>query len=175
MRRALAPLVALAVLAVVILAGCSGGGLGENTDQQLVPPPDRDTAPTVDAPALEGDGRVTLESHRGTPVVLNFWASWCEPCQRETPALIAFSKRHPDIDVVGLAVNDIPSDARRFAGKEGVPYELGLDRDADVAGKFGVSGLPVTVIVDADGKVASTYIGEISDSQLESFASQLGG
>jgi thiol-disulfide isomerase/thioredoxin len=173
MRRALALLAALA--AVGVLAACSGGGLGENTDQQLVPPPDRDPAPKVDVPSLEGDGRVTLESFAGTPVVLNFWASWCEPCQRETPELIAFSKRHPGIAVVGLAVNDIPADARRFATKEGVPYALGVDRDADVAGEFGVSGLPVTAVIDADGKLAATFIGEISEAQLESFARQLGG
>lgn len=173
MRRALALLVALAVAAV--LAGCSGGGLGENTDQQVVPPPDRKAAPKVDVPALDGDGRVTLASHLGTPVLLNFWASWCEPCQRETPELVAFAKRHPKIDVVGLAVNDIPADARRFARREGVPYELGLDRDADAAGQFGVNGLPVTAIIDADGKLAATFIGEISDAQLESFAKQLGG
>lgn len=173
MRRALALLVALAVVAVV--AGCSGGGLGENTDQRLVPPPERKAAPKVDVPALDGDGRVTLASHRGTPVVLNFWASWCEPCQRETPELVAFAKRHPTIDVVGLAVNDTRGDARAFARKEGVSYELGLDRDADAAGEFGVSGLPVTAIIDADGKLASTFIGEISEAQLESFAKQLGG
>ena len=173
MRRALALLLALA--AVAVLAGCSGGGLGENTDQQLVPPPERDPAPKVDVPALEGDGRVDLASLKGTPVVLNFWASWCEPCQRETPELVAFSKRHPKIAVVGLAVNDIPSDARRFAAKEGVPYELGLDRDADTAGEFGVGGLPVTAVIDADGNLAATFIGEISEAQLESFARQLGG
>jgi thiol-disulfide isomerase/thioredoxin len=174
MRRAIALLVAAAAV-LAVLAGCSGGGLGENTDQQVVPPPDRKSAPKVDVPALDGDGRVTLAAHRGTPVVLNFWASWCEPCQRETPELVGFSKRHPDIAVVGLAVNDLPGDARAFARKEGVPYQLGLDRDADVAGEFGVSGLPVTAIIDGDGKVASTYIGEISEAQLESFAKQLGG
>ena len=72
-------------------------------------------------------------------------------------------------------MNDLPGDARGFARKEQVPYELGLDRDADAASEFGVSGLPVTVIIDADGKLASTYIGEISETQLESFAKQLGG
>jgi thiol-disulfide isomerase/thioredoxin len=174
MRRAFVLLVAAAAV-LVVLAGCSGGGLGENTDQQLVPPPDRKAAPKVDVPALDGDGRLTLAAHRGTPVVLNFWASWCEPCQRETPELVAFAKRHPDIAVVGLAVNDVPADARRFARKEGVTYELGVDRDADAAGEFGVSGLPVTAIIDADGRLASTYIGEISEAQLESFAKQLGG
>jgi cytochrome c biogenesis protein CcmG/thiol:disulfide interchange protein DsbE len=173
MRRALALIVALAVAAA--LAGCSGGGLGENTDQKLTPPPDRDPAPRVDAPSLNGGGRVTLDAYKGRPVILNFWASWCEPCKRETPELVAFSKRHPKIAVVGLAVNDAASDARRFARKEGVPYALGLDRDADVADRFAVTGLPVTAVIDADGRLASTFIGEISEAQLESFATQLGG
>lgn len=173
MRRVLALLVAIAIAAV--LAGCGAAGLGENTDQQLIAPPDRKAAPKIDQPALDGDGRVTLAAHRGRPVILNFWASWCEPCQRETPELVAFAKRHPTIDVVGLAVNDIPSDARRFARRESVTYELGLDRGADAAGKFGVSGLPVTAVIDAEGRLAATFIGEISEAQLESFAKQLGG
>jgi thiol-disulfide isomerase/thioredoxin len=172
MRRALALIVALAAAAV--LAGCSGGGLGEGAVQDLLPAADRDPAPAVDVPALEGDGRVTLADRAGRPVVLNFWASWCEPCTRETPALVRFSEEHPGLDVVGLAVNDTRGDARRFAEEEGVPYDLGLDQGADVASEFGVSGLPVTVVVDGEGRVAATFIGEIEEAQLESFAEQLG-
>jgi peroxiredoxin len=172
MRRALALLVALAASA--LLAGCGGGGLGGDASVTLLPEADRDPAPAVSVPALDGDGRVDLAEHRGRPVVLNFWASWCEPCIRETPALVALSKERPGLDVVGLAVSDRPSDARRFAAREDVPYDLGLDPDAKVAGRFGVSGLPVTVVIDADGRVASTFVGEIDAGQLESFADQLG-
>ena len=172
MRRALALLVALAASA--LLAGCSGGGLGGDAAQQLVPASERKPAPAVSVPALEGDGTVSLASYHGTPVLLNFWASWCEPCQRETPALVAFSKEGRKLDVVGLAVSDRASDARRFARSESVPYDLGLDRDADVAGKFGVNGLPVTVVIDAEGRVAATFFGELKHDQLESFADQLG-
>jgi cytochrome c biogenesis protein CcmG/thiol:disulfide interchange protein DsbE len=172
MRRALALLVALAASA--LLAGCSGGGLGGDAAVSLLPEADREPAPAVSVPALADGGRVDLADHRGTPVVLNFWASWCEPCMRETPALVAFSKERPGLDVVGLAVSDRPSDARRFAASEDVPYDLGVDRDAKVAGKFGVTGLPVTVIIDADGRVASTFFGEIDADQLDSFADQLG-
>jgi cytochrome c biogenesis protein CcmG/thiol:disulfide interchange protein DsbE len=132
-------------------------------------------APHFRLDRLDRPGKVSLAAYRGKPVILNFWASWCEPCKRETPELVAFSKRHPKIAVVGLAVNDAASDARRFARKEGVPYALGLDRDADVADRFAVTGLPVTAVIDADGRLASTFIGEISEAQLESFATQLGG
>ena len=172
MRRALALLVALA--ASVLLAGCSGGGLGGDAPVSLLPEADREPAPAVSVPALDGAGRVDLAEYRGTPVVLNFWASWCEPCARETPALVALSKERPRLDVVGLAVNDRASDARRFATSEEVPYDLGLDTDATALGKFDASGLPATVVIDADGRVASTFFGEITAKQLDSFADQLG-
>jgi len=133
------------------------------------------------APAFEitafnkefADRAFSLEQLRGQIIVLNFWASWCEPCQRETPALVAFSKANPGLDVVGLAVNDRPADSRRFAAQMKIPYDLGADRDADVASEFGVQGLPVTVIIDAEGRIADTFAGEITRAQLDGYAAQL--
>ena len=102
------------------------------------------------------------------------WASWCEPCQRETPALIAFSKAHPGLDVIGVATNDAPSDSRRFARQKGIPYPVGVDQEGSVAARYGATGLPTTVVIDAEGRVADTFYGEISPSQLEGYARQLG-
>ena len=107
-------------------------------------------------------------------MVLNFWASWCEPCTREMPALVAFAKDTPGVDVVGLAVNDRPADSRRFAEDVGIPFDLGIDRDGEVARAYGATGLPVTVIVDPEGRVADTFFGEITREQLDSYAEQLG-
>jgi len=173
MRR---PVVAalLALVAVALLAaGCGAAGLGGDDTRAVEPNGDREPAPALSVAALGGGPKVTLESHRGTPVILNFWASWCEPCQRETPALVAFSKANPGVDVVGIAVNDQRSDSRRFARSMKIPYELGVDQDAEAAAKFGVTGLPVTVLVDADGRVAATFFGEITRAQLDGYAEQL--
>ena len=117
---------------------------------------------------------MTLVAHRGTPVILNFWASWCEPCRREMPALVAFSDDHPNLDVLGIAVNDDPSDSRRFAAGLKIPFPLGIDRSGAVAESFGATGLPVTVIIDEKGLVADTFFGEITRVQLDGYAEQLG-
>lgn len=162
-------------MAILALAtGCGAAGLGGDATHGIQPTTSRKPAPPVSVAALDGGPRVTLASHRGRPVFLNFWASWCEPCQKETPTLVAFSAAHPRVDVVGIAVNDDPSASRRFARKKGVKYPVGVDENGDVAAHFGVTGLPVTVIIDADGRVADTFFGEITRKQLDGYADQLG-
>ncbi|WP_217921724.1 TlpA family protein disulfide reductase [Miltoncostaea oceani] len=170
-RRALALLAVVA--AALVVAGCGGGGLGGDAIQTVQTAPDRDPAPEISVPALDGGGTVTLDD-RDRPVILNFWASWCEPCTREMPALVEFATVHPELDVVGIAVNDRPADSRRFAEEIGIPFELGVDRSGDVAADFNVQGLPVTVVIDAEGRVASVFPGEIDREQLDAFAQQLG-
>ncbi len=171
MRRLLAALaVAAAALAV---AGCGGaGGLGGDLPITVVDAADRDPAPALTVPSLDGGPDVTLEG-RTKPVVLNFWASWCEPCTREMPALVAFSERNPDVDVVGVAVTDRPEDSRKFAEEVGIPFTLGSDRRGAVAADFGVQGLPVTVLIDAEGRVAATHPGEIDGEELDGYADLL--
>jgi len=172
MRRVIALLAVVA--AASVLAGCGGaGGLGGDLTQTLATSADREPAPDFSVPALDGGGQVSLED-RDKPVILNFWASWCEPCTRETPSLIEFASVHPGLDVVGIAVNDRPADSLRFAEKIGIPYELGVDRGGDVAADFGVQGLPYTVVIDTDGRVAALFPGEIDRAQLDAFADQIG-
>jgi cytochrome c biogenesis protein CcmG/thiol:disulfide interchange protein DsbE len=170
-RRALAVL--LLVVAALPAAAC--GGLGGDSAQGLTPAAERSEAPAFSAPALDGDGRVSLAAHRGRPVVLNFWASWCKPCRDEMPELVRFADEHPGVDVVGLAVNDAPADSRRFARAVGATFELGIDRDAQTAGDYGVTGLPVTVVIDAEGRVATTVFGPVGPAELRGFAEQLEG
>jgi cytochrome c biogenesis protein CcmG/thiol:disulfide interchange protein DsbE len=173
MRRSLARLAAVGA-AAALAAGCSAGGLGSGATRPVASTAARAPAPPVSVAALDGDGRITLAAHRGAPVVLNFWASWCGPCERETPALIAFSKANTALDVVGIAVNDDPADSRRFARRFAIPYELGSDRAGDSALDFGATGLPVTVVIDDQGRVADTFFGEITRAQLDGYAEQLG-
>jgi cytochrome c biogenesis protein CcmG/thiol:disulfide interchange protein DsbE len=171
-RRALA--LALAAALAPALAACSGGGLGDQSSvTTVVPQAQRRHAPAISVPNLDGGPRVTLAALRGHPVVLNFWASWCEPCKKETPQVVAFANAHPAVDVVGIAVNDRPADSRRFARKEGVRYTLGSDPEADVASEYGVKALPVTVVIDSEGRVAKTIFGATDARQLSALTSAL--
>jgi cytochrome c biogenesis protein CcmG, thiol:disulfide interchange protein DsbE len=170
MRRTLAALAL--IVAAAALAGCAG--LGAEEDVSLVPEQDRTTAPAFRVPALDGSGEVSLADHAGRVVVLNFWASWCAPCRNEMPALVEFADATPGVDVVGLAVTDRPADSRDFAREFGVDYDLGIDRRGDTIARYGASGLPVTVFVDEEGRVAQTAFGELTREQLNAYADLLG-
>ncbi|WP_217915045.1 TlpA family protein disulfide reductase [Miltoncostaea marina] len=173
MVRAL--VLALLVGVAAVAAGCSEtAGLGGEVDQRLRPVAERAPAPRFSVPRLTGEGAFDLAERRGRPVLLNFWASWCDPCRREMPALAEFAREHPEIDVVGLAVNDRPDDSRRFADRVGARFDLGIDRRGDVAADFDVPGLPVTVVIYRQGRVASNHVGPIDRAQLDSYADQLG-
>ena len=169
MRRPLAAL-ALVVLAVA-LGGCAG--LGTGLDVSVIPPDQRTPAPPFRVDSLDGSGEVALADYAGTPVVLNFWASWCEPCQREMPALVEFSKERPGVQVVGLAVTDVPSASRAFAREVGADFPLGVDRRGHTIATFGATGLPATVFIDREGRVAGTAFGELTRQQFEGYADKL--
>jgi peroxiredoxin len=90
------------------------------------------------------------------------------------PALVEFAKATPGVQVVGVATTDRPSDSRAFARETGADFPLGVDRRGDAAATFGVVGLPATVFVDAEGRVAATSHGELTRQQLDGYADRLG-
>ena len=161
----------LAVGIVGMVAGCAGADV--SVAPEVAPFEERQAAAQFDVDALVGDGRVSLEQFEGSPVFLNFWASWCGPCREEMPDLQAFQEAHPEIAVVGLAVRDDPDDSRRFARRTGVEFPLGIDRQGEVAGRYAALSLPVTVVIDAEGRIANTWFGLIRPEQLEELAAQL--
>jgi thiol-disulfide isomerase/thioredoxin len=169
MRRALAALALPALLAA--LGGCAG--LGGGDDVSVIPGDERTPAPVFRAPALNGAGEVALADYAGTPVVLNFWASWCEPCQREMPALVELAKERKEVQVVGLATTDEPAKSRAFAREVGADFPLGVDRRGDTIAKFGSTGLPTTVFIDGEGRVAGTAFGELTPQQFDAYADEL--
>ena len=115
------------------------------------------------------DGRITLRELRGTPVVLNFWASWCEYCHAETPLLEATSKRAAADGVVFLGVDtkDVRDDARAFLSEYEVTYPNVSDVDEATADRYGATALPATFFINARGEVVDQFIGELSPDDLE--------
>lgn len=118
-------------------------------------------------PAL-GDRRVALEELRGTPVVVNYWASWCDPCRKEAPLLERTwrTARESGVLFVGLNQQDFPGDARRFLREFGISYLNVRDSGNEVARRWGFAGLPETFFLDADGKVVAHIVGEASAEEL---------
>lgn len=114
------------------------------------------------------DGKVRLSELRGTPIVLNFWASWCTPCRTEARVLERSWRRNRGSGVLftGLNMQDLTGDARGFIREFGNTYLNLRDRSDDVARDWGVSGLPETFFIAADGRAVGHVIGAISEVQL---------
>jgi cytochrome c biogenesis protein CcmG, thiol:disulfide interchange protein DsbE len=114
------------------------------------------------------DGKLALREFRGMPVVLNFWASWCPPCREEAGRLERHWRAGRDDGVmfVGLDMQDLTGDARKFISEFGITYPIVRDPGDDVARDWGVTGLPETFFVSARGRVVGHVIGAVSSRQL---------
>jgi cytochrome c biogenesis protein CcmG/thiol:disulfide interchange protein DsbE len=118
-------------------------------------------------PAL-ADGRVALDELRGTPVVLNFWASWCVPCREEAPTLERAWRRARGVGVLflGLNMQDLTGDARAFIREFDNSYLNVRDQSNGVARDWGVTGIPETFFITARGRVVGHVIGVVSPERL---------
>ncbi len=99
-------------------------------------------------------GQASLADFKGTPVVVNFWASFCTPCISEMPDLEKIHQEYGDrVKIIGIDSNDGEIPGRRLAEQTGVTYLLGFDHTAEIAGAFGATNLPTTVLIDRNGTV----------------------
>jgi peroxiredoxin len=119
-------------------------------------------------PALDG-GTIRLADFRGKTVVLNFWASWCVPCLEEMPELESFHQNHRsgDVVIIGVNVGETPQTARAFAHKVGVTFPIALDADTSVATRYGMRGLPMTIIVGPEGFIRWKHLGQVTREMVE--------
>jgi cytochrome c biogenesis protein CcmG, thiol:disulfide interchange protein DsbE len=159
---------AAAVAAVAALASLLVWRLTHQTPPPKVGAP----APSFSLARLEGTGAVSLRSLRGKTVVLNFWASWCDPCKREAPALEQLWRQYRGRGVIVLGVDtgpDAKSDGRRFVAAHGITYPVLFDRNALIAANlYGVAALPVTYVLDRTGRVVGGgVLGPISDGAFK--------
>ncbi len=125
-------------------------------------------APDFTLQTLDGDS-VSLSDYRGKLVMLNFWASWCPPCNSEMPDLQRYYEQHKDEDFIILGVNyqDSPDKVQAFVEKYGVTFPILLDSDGRVANLFGVQGLPTSFFVDKAGNVIGYQPGPVTKEMLE--------
>ncbi len=124
--------------------------------------------------AALADGRVSVHELGGYPVVLNFWASWCIPCKTEAPRLAAAAKAHKgEVIFLGIDVQDFKSDARRFLTKYKANYVSVRDGGDSTYSAYGLTGLPETYYLDAQGRIVAHDIGQLSREDLETGIAKL--
>lgn len=118
--------------------------------------------PVFRLPVWEG-GELELGGLRGKPVLLNFWASWCEPCRTEMPSLELLATRHEAAGLQVLAINHRETDAavRRFLDSQPLGLPVLRDRDGAVAQAFGVRVFPTTVAIGRHGRALFSVVGEV--------------
>jgi len=130
-------------------------------------------AAQVNLPLLGASGRFDLESHRGKPVVMEIFASWCGTCRRATPILAEMYKAHgrSDVTFVGVSLDDSPEEAVRVRDEWQIPYPVALD-DGTVSRGYHVSLLPTVVLIDRAGNVRSSIAGVPSRREIERFVAE---
>lgn len=121
-----------------------------------------------------GESPVTLDRLRGSPVVLNFWASWCSPCQREMPAFeTVYEKVKGEVVFVGVDHQDVRRHALAVLSDTGVRYPSGYDPKGEVALDYGLFGMPSTVFISATGEILERRTGEMTGAELEQTIARL--
>jgi cytochrome c biogenesis protein CcmG/thiol:disulfide interchange protein DsbE len=161
-RPPVAVLAGAVVLLVILGVALARGGTGR-VDSPLIGKP----APDFQLASLEGQ-TVSMADYAGRPLIVSFWASWCQPCDREVPLLARAADTYSgrDLGVVGILFSDDPAPAREFLVSHGARYPALADPAATTAVRYGVFGIPETFFVGRDGRIVSFRIGEISWTDL---------
>jgi cytochrome c biogenesis protein CcmG, thiol:disulfide interchange protein DsbE len=156
----------IAVLAVMAVIALLVFGLASKGSSRIAV---GETAPDRTLPQLEGSGNGSLADYRGKWVLVNFWASWCEPCEDEAPELEEFQQRHggQDFTVLGIDTQDLSDDGRRFAEDYELSYPLLHDGDGKYADDYGTTGVPENFLVGPEGKVRWETPGQVTEHSLE--------
>ena len=171
-------LIALVLTLSVAASACGDDGdddvirLGNDTDAtslddvQVEADPDTDIDITY---ATFDGGEANLTDFAGTPLVVNFFASWCASCVSEMPDFDAVaSNRADEIVVLGLSEDVRAEDSLKLIERTGIGYPTGWDPDGAVFGRFGAFAMPTTVFITADGSVAHVFSGALDAESLDS-------
>ena len=161
LRHWLGPIVVGAALAVAAAAAIRLAGTATDDERGPSLPSIGDAAPGFRLARLAG-GEESLEALAGTPVFLNFWATWCPPCVEELPSIQALDERYADSElaVLAMSVDTIePREIRSFLADRGIDLRVVLDPGGEVSRRYGTFRFPETYLIDREGRIAVKYVG----------------
>ncbi|MBI5971442.1 MAG: TlpA family protein disulfide reductase [Deltaproteobacteria bacterium] len=150
-------------LCVFALAGCgektTAAPVKAERSKQLAPP---FTVKTL------GNKVFSLASKRGSPVVVNFWASWCTPCAIEAPVLERIYRQHKGrgVEFIAIAVDDTQKDVQKFVNRHNLTFPVGLDENGNIVAAYGANIIPQTYVIGADGYISYTRMGIVNEEKL---------
>jgi cytochrome c biogenesis protein CcmG, thiol:disulfide interchange protein DsbE len=169
-RRILAPVPLMVIAIVLALVGLLGYGIASRgTDNSIDSQLARGVHPLAPTPTLAvlgGSGKGSLANYRGKVVLLNYWASWCDPCRAEAPILErwqAVMKQHGGT-VLGVDAQDLSGDASKFVNSHGLTYPSLRDGDGHTQGKLGITGMPESFVIDRQGHIVATRRFAVDDA-----------
>ena len=172
-----------ALATVLLLTGCSSGGLSKanenafvsgNGSAIIIKEADRKPAPEITGEILTG-GSLALLKNKVT--VLNIWASWCSPCRAEAPTLEDFAVKNPQIQFAGILTRDNLTSALRFTERFNISYPTFIDDSiiAKFQSSLSANAIPTTLILDAKGRVAARISGQATVALLQKVLSKVSG
>lgn len=171
MQRLRSPFVIAALVGVAALLGLLVYGLSHNSPDRGIEDSlakgERKGAPGFDLPRLGGGGTRTLADYRGKVVVLNFWGSWCDPCRSESPLLQRWHERiskEGRATVLGVDILDNTPDAEAFVRRYGLTFDQLKDSSDELRPKYGVAGVPETIVIDRRGRIAALQRGPVDNA-----------
>jgi thiol-disulfide isomerase/thioredoxin len=146
-----------------LLAACS----------TAAPPPLPTTLPSVRVQTLGGEAGDVRVAAAGRPMVLDFFATWCEPCRESFPRLARLAKDHPEVAVLGVDIGEEPGLVSSFVARVGIGYAVFVDADLRLADAAGVARIPAVLVVAADGTIV--WRGSGVDAALEAAVVRVAG
>ncbi|MDY7104572.1 MAG: TlpA disulfide reductase family protein [Actinomycetota bacterium] len=144
----------------------SGGGFTVRGLDEITEPVDGEPLPDETFELFDGT-ETSFADYRGTPLVVNMWATTCGPCVREMPALEEASQAlEGQVAFIGVNVAEQVEHARPFAEDLGITFDLAADPDGSIIAAIGSAAMPTTVFVDADGRMVDVHLGQLDLDEL---------
>ena len=161
-------LLGLGLVAVTSVAAVAGSAAATPVDVAATAPLAGKAAPDFTRADLDGKSR-TLSAYRGKVILLNFWATWCEPCLAEIPRFSAWQQRYgpSGLQILGVAMDDELEAVRQLVHRDHLAYPV-IMGDAQLGQLYGgILGLPLSYLIDAQGRIVARYRGEPDLQQME--------
>lgn len=121
-----------------------------------------------------GGQNASLADYRGRPVVVNFWATWCEPCKQEMPALQSEAASHPGLTILGVDNVEAAVKVRPFVQQLGLTFPILLDQDGSVVEQYRVIGMPTSFFIDRSGTLRAVYRGALTRGSMNQDLATIG-